>query len=205
MSRKTVVRFVVVDPVTGRHSGVWRVWTHNRDVYIAASDLGGILKVSLHPGAYRIAYTDEHWATGDLPNNAPGPGRQIMSYQPSKIIDGVEYAWRLAFQPNALLNCGLLSNDVADIIAPGSEHIVQVDIWICEAGVTKQPRRPIDPSPLHLADGRHVWVGYETYRAKSGTAHDVTRRDFPTAIVEFADRLTVDDAPGLVLRPAEIT
>lgn len=205
MARAPVVRFAVVDPVTGRHSGIWRIWTHGPDVYVAPEDLGGMLKVSLHPGVYRVAYTYEYWRSGQVPNNAPGPGRQLVSYQPSKTVAGVEHAWLVAFQPDALLDITPVRNDAVRIMAPDSDHIVQVDVWICAASVQQRPRDPIDPSPLELSDGRHVWVGHDTYPAAAEAGHVTGRRDYPTAIVEFADRKRADGAPGFVLRPAEVT
>lgn len=198
------MRFAVIDPVTGRHSGIWRVWTHGDDAYVAAADLGGKLKVSLHPGVYRVAYTEDHWRSGRAPNNAPGPGRQLVAYPTSDVVDGVEHAWLVAFQPDALLHTTPIRDDAVSVTAPSGDHIVQVDVWICSPDVQRRPRQPIGPSPLALADGRLVWVGHDAYVAASEPGHDTTRRDYPTAIVEFADRTRPQDAPGFVLRPADV-
>lgn len=160
--------------------------------------------MSLHPGAYRVAYTSEHWQSGRVPNNAPGPGRQLVAYPPSTVVEGAEHAWLVAFQPAALLDTTSIRSDAAGIVAPSSDHIVQVDVWICGAGVQRQPRHPIDPSPLTLTNGRQVWVGHDAYPATIKPGHDTGRRDYPTAIVEFADRKHAQDAPGFVLRPADV-
>jgi hypothetical protein len=204
MSRKPSVRLAVVDPVTGRHGGEWRVWTHKADVYIAATDLAGTLKVSLHRGVYRVAYTEEHWSTGEQPNNAPGPGRQVMAYEPSEIVDGVEYAWRVCFQCDALQHQEQLASDVAKIAPPDEMHVLQVDIWIVDREVESRPRLAIGPRPLPLADGRRVWVGYDTYRALSAPGHDPLRRDHASSMIEFLDRRGADDAPGFAVRPVDL-
>jgi hypothetical protein len=203
MAKRPAVKFAAVDPVTERHSGVFRVWTRKADTYVATEDDGGIYKVSLHRGIYRVAYTSEHWASGAAPNNASGPGRNIVSYPPSEAADGVEYAWRLVFQTDALLRSEPLSDDVLRVRPERPNDVVQVNVWICERSVTARPRWSIG-EPLLLADGRVVRLGVDTFSAESEDGQVRGRRDYVGAIFEFADRNRPDDAPGLILRPFDI-
>jgi hypothetical protein len=204
VSRKPAVRFAVVDPLTERHSGVFRVWTSRSDTYIASEDLGRVLKVSIHPNAYRIAYTSEHWASGAVPNNAPGPGRLIASYEPSETEDGVEYAWRVVFQLDALLRDDALDDGVVRLRPDDPAVLVQIDVWLCDPSVNRRPKVPLRDDPMPLSDGRSVWVGVETYEADVDAGYPLDRRDYPGSMFEFSDRRTPTDAPGLVLRPVEL-
>lgn len=204
MSKGPRVRFAVIDPLTQRHSGVWRVWTSRDDVYIAAEDQGGVLKVSLHPGRYRVAFTSEHWATGEEPNNAPGPGRHIISYEPSEAIDGVEHAWMLGFQLDALHHRNSLPEGIVRISPADSEVMVQVDVWICDPEVSARPEDPLPPSPLALAGGRLVWVASKIYEAGAEDGFTIGRRDYPASFLQFSERSGAADPPGLVLRPLDI-
>lgn len=204
MSKKPTVRFAVVDPVTGRHSGVWRVWVNNLDVYLAPRKDAATYKVSLHPGLYVIAYTSDHWATGEAPNNAPGPGRQVVSYPPSEIVDGVQHAWKLGFQLEALLENHPLDDTVVQITPATPDEFAQVDVWICDPSVTARPKHPIDPSPLTLRDGREVWVGWSTWTPEDQDLAMRLRRDYPTALLTFEDRHAPHGPPGLMLRPMDV-
>ena len=49
----STLRVGIVNPETGAHSTVWRIWTnkHKDDVYIAARPTAGVMKVSLHASA----------------------------------------------------------------------------------------------------------------------------------------------------------
>jgi hypothetical protein len=52
-------RFAIEGP-GGRFSTPWPTWEHGDTIYIVGRNLGGVLKVSLHPvGGYRLAFTKE--------------------------------------------------------------------------------------------------------------------------------------------------
>ena len=70
---KHAVRFGVRDDI-GRTSGVWRLWSHRGDVYLAARTLGGVIKVSLHAtGNWKTAFSSEYMRRTDrLPVEKPG-------------------------------------------------------------------------------------------------------------------------------------
>lgn len=63
-SNRSVVRFAVGKP-EGPRSSVWRLWTHNNEVYLSPWSVGADAKVSLHSsGDWRDAFTKEHVAKG---------------------------------------------------------------------------------------------------------------------------------------------
>jgi hypothetical protein len=76
-SRNSTYRFAVGEP-GGEQSLVWRLWTHaaHSDAYLAARSLGGVLKVSLHVGAWRVAFVDPQ-----SPFLAPGQDRAILKWE----------------------------------------------------------------------------------------------------------------------------
>lgn len=117
------------------------------------------------------------------------------------MLEGVEYAWLLAFQADALLDSG---DDVVRLEA-SDEQIVQIDVWICAPSVAQRPKNPVGAAPLPLTDGRRLWVGYDIFAAAHGDGYVSGRRDYQAAILEFADRAQPHVAPGLVLRPADIS
>lgn len=204
MSKKPAIRFAVVDPVTRRHSGVWRIWVSKQDVYLAPRKDSGTYKVSLHPGLFIVAFTKDHWTTGAIPNNAPGPGRQVVSYPPSETVDGVQHAWMLGFQLEALLDNSPLAENVVALTPANPFEFGQIDIWICDPSVSDRPEHPVGPGPLLLDDGRAVWVGWSTYTPDEQDLTERLRRDYPTALLTFEDRKRPDLPPGLVLRPMDV-
>jgi hypothetical protein len=183
------VRFAVVDQATGKHGGAWKIWAQKNDVYITPIDLGSRVKVSLHEGVWRLAYTSEHWATGEAPNNAPGPGRSIWEIEHlPDVIDGLQCAWFIAVPPETLLRTESLNPRIEQITFPSSpDFLVVINIWICAPDREGAPANSIPPSPLALADGRLVWVGCDLhpYRAPNqppprpivGTAIGFSRPD----------------------------
>jgi hypothetical protein len=200
---RPTVRLAVVDRLTHRHSGVFRVWTRKNDTYLAPEDSSGIYKVSLHPRSYRIAFTSEHWSTGSAPNNAPGPGRLIKEYTPSALVDEVEFAWRLAFQTDALLEDSVLDHDVLMLRPEAANAVIELGVWICGPSVHKRPYQQIGPD-LPLADGRVVKLGVQLWAADPVDGCDPSRRDHVGSMFEFVDRETPEHAPGIVLRPLDV-
>jgi hypothetical protein len=197
------VRFAVVDNATGRHSGGWRVWTNKTDVYIAQVDLGDVLKVSLHDRVWRVAYTSEHWATGQLPNNAPGPGRTVWELDERPLVtDGVQHAWFIVVPPETLLRDDALGSDMVLIEGPPPDKAVNVNIWICEPGVTRRPEFAIAPSPLQLTDGRTVWVGIDL--GPYDTTNAPHEKQAVGTMVDFSKPNGPGDTPGFVIRTVDV-
>jgi hypothetical protein len=194
------VRFAVVDPTTGLHCGGWRVWARKSDVYLSGLDLGRRIKVSLHPGSWRVAFTQEHWSTGKAPNNAPGPGRSIWEIEHlPRLDDGVQHAWFITVSPEALISKAQLKANVEILEAPPHSEVIKINIWICDRTTTKEPQFPISGSPLPLADGRRVWVGRERFPYDRSTPLPAT--PVRGTVVEFARPEQPGDTPGFVIRP----
>jgi hypothetical protein len=89
------LRFAVGEPA-GPRSSVWRVWMNDRrdDVYIAARDIAGDLKVSLHPNFWYFGFTKQHAERGSsvLP---PGSDRKMRVWErPDEFGAG----WTRAFE-----------------------------------------------------------------------------------------------------------
>ncbi len=201
VSRKAV-RVVVVDESTGRHSGVWRIWARKNDLYIAPTDMGDLLKVSLHDGLWRVAFTSEHWATGESPRNAPGPGRSVweIEHLPG-VVDGVQHAWFIAIPPETLLRTSDLDSRVERVDSPRDGLLVMVNVWICAPEVKARPRSPIPPSPLALADGRSVWVGQDL--SVYEVAAEPPTRPAVGTMIEFVKPEAPGDTPGFIVRTVD--
>jgi len=57
-NKNGVLTFAVGGPKEYR-SALWRIWVRKNSVYLTTRDLGGIIKLSLHPKVWRLAYTEE--------------------------------------------------------------------------------------------------------------------------------------------------
>ncbi len=202
---RQVVRFAVVDSQTGRHSGVWRLWALKNDVYLAASPLGGVLKVSLHQGSWRVAYTAEHWVSGEVPRNAPGPDRTIWEIEEiPRIRAGVQHAWYLAYPPDTLIYDEPLKANVVRVPDAGEDSVVHINVWICEPTVTIRPQHAVGPDePLALEDGRLVWLGRDIGRYQR---EDHIDKSLPvvSTMIEFGHPDERGDTPGFVMRTVSL-
>jgi hypothetical protein len=93
--RRSTARFAVGVP-EGPRSSVWRIWTHNDEVYVSARALTTVLKISLHSsGDWRHAFTTEHVVAGS-PFISPGQNRAIDRWErPSEFWPGVTMAFEI--------------------------------------------------------------------------------------------------------------
>jgi hypothetical protein len=93
--RRSAGRFAVGVP-EGSRSSVWRIWTHDNEVYLSARALTSILKISLHSsGDWRHAFTAEQVVAG-LPFITPGQTRAIDRWErPPEFWPGVTKAFEI--------------------------------------------------------------------------------------------------------------
>jgi hypothetical protein len=202
MARKAI-RFAVVHPETGKHGRGWKVWVHRDDVYLAAVDLGDRLKVSLHDDLWRVAFTAEHWRSGEVPNNAPGPGRNLWQIDRlPDVVDGVQHAWFIVVPSETLIHDEPLDPRLELIIAPVDGRAVNVNLWLCNQDVTRRPQHPVDPSPLVLSDGRSLWVGVDLGECEVDPGFDAGRVE--GTMVEFSHPESPGDTPGFIMRTVAV-
>ncbi len=75
--RRYDARFVIGEP-NGPRSCLWRIWRTNNEVYVAASNLGGIEKISFHSGGIcRKAFTSERGTPSGIPDRATHKWRRL--------------------------------------------------------------------------------------------------------------------------------
>ena len=92
-------RFAVGNP-RYRRSSIWRVWTSKSpksDIFIAARNLAGTLKMSLHEsGIWRAAFTAEYAAKYLKDSIPPSKARRLEEWKrPPDIAPGVTLAFRI--------------------------------------------------------------------------------------------------------------
>ncbi len=88
MAKSNVIRFALGKP-DDINSSVWRVWTHNNDIYVAARSILGTIKTSLHEdGNCQTSFTRE----ATIHSEDSLEKRHISRWKAKKINDGL---WRL--------------------------------------------------------------------------------------------------------------
>ena len=199
-SSENVVRCAVVNARTKLHSGPWRFWTRKNDLYFAPSDMGGIIKASLHVGCWQVAFTDNHWRSGEQPRNAPGPGRIVwrIEHQPP-FVDGVQHAWFIDIPPNSLLSNDQLKSKVKklttlDDVGP------RINVFICDPSVPDRPPTSLTRNPLRLDDGRLAWIAYYPRLVPPFPEDGM----IVTRVIEFVRPVEPGDTPGFRVSPASI-
>ncbi|MEX0954870.1 MAG: hypothetical protein WDZ83_06635 [Rhizobiaceae bacterium] len=79
------LRFVVQGH-DDRYSTAWTAWEHEDSLYFTGRHLGGSLKVSLHPGVYRVALEKHTYRQMVARGKAP-EDRCIVEWPPKKVED----------------------------------------------------------------------------------------------------------------------
>lgn len=155
-------RFAVT-AADGRRSVDWRVWTapNSDDVYVAARQAGGEVKVSLHQSAsWQHGFTSDEKARGHRP---PGASRHFAVWpRPSHLAPGWTRAMRIVIPVSELQrrpSTAAPGKPVFEIPAPPPSQAVVAEVWLEEPGA--QPLR-LDQSHavgcLMQCGGGRVWV-----------------------------------------------
>lgn len=122
MSRKPRWRFalkIVGGPNAGLGAASWRIWTNKDDVYVAAADLAGTIKASLHAsGRWRVAYTTEHMSE-DQPLWDAALDRAVWTFSAPLFVDGVQDAFVVAAMRCARAPCNL-TRWSSKLLTPGT-------------------------------------------------------------------------------------
>lgn len=181
-------RFAVGNP-NGPRSGIWRVWTSKSpksDVYIAARNLGGILKVSLHEsGEWRAAFTFE-FASEKFDESIPVSQSRLIEewVRPSDISPGVTLAFRIVIPNHDLMSIPVDASSVTKInwiTPPIEDDLTEVAIFLTHPNVvtTDWPGKNKMGTKLlasyDLANGEKLWLVY-LYGTTSSEWHDDRKR-----------------------------
>jgi len=160
---KPKIRFaftIAEGPNAGLTSGSWRVWVSKEDTYIAAAEIGGMWKCSLHgDDAWQWAITQEEAASDD-----PvwvGADRAPWKYKPPPFLNGHRLAFVICTFRHALLPRDIDPHDVHIRVEDRWDQVTLACIRMTEPGFTVSDDRIIG-GPLALASGRQVWVTAKT-------------------------------------------
>jgi hypothetical protein len=185
-------------------SGLWRIWSHKQDVYVAIRSLGGTFKTSLHLAgapnrAFRSAFVTEAQSA-----RFRGPGdRVVRAWQrPSAQVPGGVLLCQIIF-PDSTLASYLPKYEVPDglvrLSPPPERHATYVSIVQTELGIaTKGPQfadRPTDVlASWPLPDGSTLWVVVHNARMTESSMGVIER-----ARTDMRERVTaqqLEDSPG---------
>jgi hypothetical protein len=170
----------------GLWSGVWRIWSHKHDVYVAVRSLVGEFKTSLHlagdPGrAFRSGFVTEAQSA-----HFRGPGDRVVSAteRPSEQVPGGLLICQIIFPDSGLESYSPtyeLPKALRRVSRPPNGHVVYVSVVLtAQSVITDGPRFADRPTQVlfswRLVDGRTLWI----------VAHDAAMTEENVGVVEAA-------------------
>jgi hypothetical protein len=153
------------------HSGTWRVWTRNNDLYCGVRVIADEVKASVHaPRPPDFPDWKRHWgfdynASSEVANSAiASGGRHKATWPGFRLADGWMLEWRFIFQPTSLRK-SLEKADPEVTLLPVPKLNEQVEVVVITGPMGgKAPRLNGNTSTTIVAEGdfengaAHVWV-----------------------------------------------
>jgi hypothetical protein len=164
-STASAIRFAVVDDQGRLLSSVWRVWSHNRDVYSAVRNIAGKFKTSLHAsGCSRHAFVTDEVAQRF---QKAGRDRATLKWRrPNQQVPGGTLLLQIIIPEPGLAPSFpgyKIPSAMIHLKPPPANHAIYVSVVETAAGaVTHGPRfadRPTETlASWRMPEGTTLWV-----------------------------------------------
>lgn len=191
------VRFGIVNSDSGEKAATWKVWTPpgKKDIYVAARELSGALKISLHESSnWHFAYDPQFFENRVPEAKRSERGRFIDKWpRPNPIAPGVTLALRIVTPWTALRLGKPFPEEIQSIEAPPSGMAREIGLFIVEPPTTvsgwpgKNKMNTLPVGNYEIEGGTGVWLTHweiecPDFSGLSGKGHlfsGVNKSDIP--------------------------